>query len=92
MRLREGLVLRKIGDDHVIVDPGQGIVDLSKVYTLNDTAAWLWDKIKDQDFVLEDLIQIIQNEFEISSTEHDLVKKDMEGLISFFKENHLLQN
>lgn len=40
MKLREDLMLRHLGDEYVIIDPERDMVDMSKVYTLNETAAF----------------------------------------------------
>ncbi len=44
MKLREDLMLRHLGDEYVIIDPEQDMVDMSKVYTLNETAAFFVER------------------------------------------------
>lgn len=90
MRLREGLVLRKIGEDYVIVDPGKGMIDLSKVFTLNETAAWLWEEIKERDFDIDTLVSLVKEEYDVDDVDEDVIIKDMELIISFLKDNQLL--
>ena len=34
-------MLRHLGDEYVIIDPEQDMIDMSKVYTLNETAAFM---------------------------------------------------
>ena len=91
MKLKSDLVLRSIGDDHVIVDPGKGFVDMSKVYTLNETAAFLWNKIKSLDFSKEDMISLIIEEYEIDEDSILIVHRDIEDIISFFEDHDLLE-
>ncbi len=45
--------LRTIGSDHLIVAPSQDMVDLSTVYTLNRSAAWLWEQLKGKEFTID---------------------------------------
>lgn len=90
MRLKEGLTVRKVGDDYVIVAPEQGMIDLSKVYTLNETAAWLWEQLQGKDFETQDLIALIRQEYDVDSLTEDQLEKDMKELVSFFRENGLL--
>lgn len=42
---RRGLRLRKIGNRYMIVEETEGRTDLSDVYTMNGTAAWMWETI-----------------------------------------------
>lgn len=42
---RRGLRLRRIGSRYMIVAETEGRADLSDVYTMNGTAAWMWETI-----------------------------------------------
>ena len=68
MRLREDLVLRRVGQDHVIVDPGQDMVDMSKVFTLNDSAAWLWNQLIGKEFTSEEMVRLLTDQYEVLLT------------------------
>lgn len=89
MKLREDLVLRHIGDDHVIVDPEQDMVDMSKVFTLNDSAAWLWDELIGQDFTIVTIVKLLKEQYDVSDEQ---AEKDAQKLIEVFRENGLLDN
>ncbi len=90
MRLKEGLTVRKVGDDYVIVAPEQGMVDLSKVYSLNETAAWLWDELDGKDFVVSDMVELVRNQYDVEDIDDTQLIHDMQELIEFFKVNDLL--
>ena len=90
MRLKEGLTIRKIGEDYVIVAPEQGMVDLSKVYSLNETAAWLWEELEGKDFQLSDMIDLLRGQYDVDDLTDEQLSQDMEDLVSFFNENGLL--
>lgn len=90
MRLKEGLTVRKIGDDYVIVAPEQGMVDLSKVYSLNETAAWLWEELDGKEFDLSTMVSLIRERYDVDELPLALVEQDMENLIKFFEQNGLL--
>jgi len=90
MRLKEGLTVRKIGEDYVIVAPEQGMLDLSKVYSLNETAAWLWEKLEHEDFELDHMIQLVRDRYDVESISTQQLEEDMKDLINFFKQNGLL--
>lgn len=90
MRLKEGLTVRKIGEDYVIVAPEQGMVDLSKVYSLNETAAWLWEELDGKDFDLSTMVSLIRERYDVDELPLEQVEQDMENLIKFFEQNGLL--
>ncbi|WP_313189746.1 PqqD family protein [Sphingobacterium sp.] len=65
MKLRNDLTLRKIGGEYLIVEPGKGTTDLSNVYSLNWTAAWLWDELKGKEFTTEDVARLLIEEYQL---------------------------
>ena len=44
MKRKEGFVLRTVCGEKVIVGEGLGAIDFGKLVSLNDTAAWIWEK------------------------------------------------
>lgn len=63
MKLKRGLVLRHIGNDFIIVDPGQGVVDMTTVYTLNKVGAWLWRELEGKDFTVEQMAKLLTTRY-----------------------------
>ena len=43
MQIKEGFLLRTLGDTHVVVPVGQASVDLRGMISLNETGAFLWE-------------------------------------------------
>ena len=87
MKLRRELTLRQIGKDYIIVEPGQEKVDLSKVYTLNETAAWLWKELHANEFSKEEMVQKLLEEYEVTQEQ---ASRDVEKLIDIFVSQKLL--
>ena len=87
MKLREDLVLRHIGADHVIVDPGQEVVDMSRVFTLNNSAAWLWEQLQDRSFSKETMVDLLLSAYEVTAEQ---AAHDADQLISLFEHHGLL--
>lgn len=66
MRQKEGFVLREICGEKAVVAEGCKVVDFGKVISMNDTAAWLWDKCTELgDFAAEQLAEAICEEYEV---------------------------
>ncbi len=64
MKLKENLKLRKIGNRYMIVEAGEA-VDLTNVYTLNATAAWLWEEMGNGDFSIEELARKMCDRYDV---------------------------
>ncbi len=89
MRVKRELVLRQIGNDYIIVEPEQDQVDLSKVYTLNETAAWLWHQLQGRDFTPEIMVKLLREEYEVSA---ELASRDVARLVEVFIKQGLLES
>ena len=50
MRLNSNLILRQVGGEYMIVNPFSETMDMAQVYSLNETAAWLWKRIDNHIF------------------------------------------
>lgn len=88
MELRDDLVLRHVGEDHVIVDPSQDMIDMSKVFSLNDSAAWLWKELNGREFTKDMMVDFLKQRYEVSSEQAEI---DVVKLIEIFEKYDLLK-
>jgi len=65
MKIKENLVLRRIGSEYVIIVPGKDTVDMTKVYSLNETSAWIWEQLKNEDFTIEQVVELVMQYYEV---------------------------
>ncbi len=63
MRRSDGLKLRKIGSRYMIVSLAENNVNLSEVYTLNATAAGIWERVEEN--TVEEIADWICGEYEV---------------------------
>ena len=49
MRLNSNLILRQVGGEYMIVNPFSETMDMAQVYSLNETAAWLWKQLENNE-------------------------------------------
>ncbi len=79
----DSIVSRKIGDEFILVPIKQDVGDLESIYTLNETAARIWELI-DGKIKVRDIKDRIVQEFEITPTEaeRDLIEhlRQLEGI------------
>ncbi|MFZ4260396.1 PqqD family protein [Sphingobacterium sp. HJSM2_6] len=88
MKLRSDLTLRQIGNEYIMVEPENGILDLSKVFCLNRSAAHLWSKLQGVEFNENDVAKILAKEYELTLTQ---AFNDGVYLIQKFRSANLLQ-
>ncbi|MDR2275437.1 MAG: PqqD family protein [Sphingobacterium sp.] len=87
MKLRGDLQLRKLGDDHILVYPGQDQLDASKVYTFNDTAVQIWLELQGKEFNIESVTAVLLNNYEVEESE---AERDAEKLVKQFENQGFL--
>lgn len=62
MRIKEGFLLKEVADNFVVVPVGENLVDFSKMITLNETGALLWEALK-KDCSVDDLVNALMSEY-----------------------------
>ena len=60
----ESIVTRKTGNEYVLVPVTNNIADMTSVYTLNDTGAYIWEHIDGKRSVA-DIIEVMTAEYDI---------------------------
>ena len=84
MKQKDGFVLRDVCGEKVIVGEGLETVNFGKLISLNDTAAWLWEKAAELgDFTEEQLADAICEEYEVEKS-HAL--SDIKKIVANWKE------
>ena len=65
MKIKSGFVVRKIANQYMAVPVGARAKELHGMIGLNETAAFLWDLLK-EDRTVEELAELLYDEYEIS--------------------------
>lgn len=65
MKLKEGFVLRTICGRKVLSGEGLDQVNYSKLLSLNDSAAYLWQSLQGKDFVVADMAKLLTDKYEV---------------------------
>lgn len=73
MKKKKGFTLRTVCGEHVIVAEGRENIDFSKIISLNDSAAYLWENIGDGDFTVAQLTDLLTSEYDV---EQSVAQKD----------------
>ncbi len=88
MKIKKGFELRKVCDENIIISHGVENINFTKVITLNDSAATLWNKVMDKDFTEEELVNILLDEYEVDK---ETATKDVKTLVASWKEAELIE-
>lgn len=89
MKQKKGFVLRDVCGEKVIVGEGVETVDFGKLISLNETAAWAWNKAAELgDFTAEQLSKALCEEYDV---EADRALADMQKLIAQWQQMGILE-
>lgn len=77
MKKKDGMVLRDVCGEKVLVGEGLGAVDFGRLISLNDTAAWLWEQL-DEIFDIDSLTQLLCDEYDVQPS---VARRDVEAII-----------
>ncbi|MBR1520610.1 MAG: PqqD family protein [Bacteroidaceae bacterium] len=87
MRIKSGFEIRNICGENIIIAHGVENIDFTKVITLNETAAFLWNKMQDKDFTEDELVNVLLEEYEVNE---EVAQKDVKELVQSWKEVGLI--
>ena len=77
MKTKQGFNLRSICGEHIIVAEGKGNIDFSNIISMNESSAYLWQKIIGKEFTNEDLANLLVEEYEV---DYETALKDSKTL------------
>ena len=84
MRQKDGFVLRDVLGYKALVGEGADAINFGKLISMNDTAAWLWEKASELgDFTEEQLVDAILQEYDVDKAK---AQADVTKLINTWKE------
>ena len=66
MKTKKGFRLRNICGENVIVAEGIENIDFSRIISMNESAAYLWNKVQSIDYTANTLIDLLLEEYEVS--------------------------
>lgn len=88
MRQKKGFRLRNICGENVVVAEGIENIDFSKIISMNESSAYLWEHTKGADFTVDDLCQLLLDEYEVDEkTAH----ADAEAVVEKWKEIGIIE-
>lgn len=78
MKKKPGFVLRSVCGEQFLIAEGEENIDFSNLVSLNETSAFLWNAIdEEQEFTVDELADILLSKYEVS---RDTAREDIESL------------
>ena len=65
MKIKPEFMLHQIGDEYIVMHDGSTNVDFSRIINLNQTAAYLWQRFRNEDFDAEALAGALTGRYEV---------------------------
>lgn len=88
MQLKQGFVLRQIGDTYMVVAIGVQTLDFQGMIRLNETGAFLWKRLAETSCAEEELVQALLAEYDVDA---ETAAQDVSGFVNALREASLLQ-
>ena len=86
MKIKEGFLLRQVGDNHIVVPVGTQMVDFRCIITLNETGAFIWNVLQ-KPCTAEDVVKAMLGEYDASV---EVIAADVAAFITAMREKGLL--
>ena len=89
MRIKEGFEIQNVCGEHIIVPAGADNIDYSRIISLNETAAYLWENLATKDaFTTDDMAALLLAEYEV---EESIAREDCTLIVERWKEMELIE-
>lgn len=88
MKIKEGFVLKTVGDNHIVVPVGAQTVDFRAMITLNETGAFLW-KLLTSGCDENGLKDALLAEYDVAA---EIAAADVSAFVAKLRENDLLED
>lgn len=90
MKLKDGLILREVAGQYVIVPTGKRVREVTSIVYISSSGAYLWDYMKGHEFEKEDLVQRILEHYE--GVTREKAAEDIEKFLKTLADNNILDD
>ena len=89
MKIKKGFELQVVCGEYLVVAAGEENVNFSKIISLNESAAYLWNNLVDKEaFTIDDMTALLLNEYDV---EESIAREDRELIAERWKEMELAE-
>ena len=88
MKKKPGINMRNICGENMIVAEGNVNIDFTNILSLNESAAYLWQRIGDEHFDIDTLTQWLMEEYEVDI---DTARQDVIAMVDKWLELNIIE-
>lgn len=90
MKLKDGLILREVAGQYVVVPTGKRVQEVTSIVYISSSGAYLWDYMKDHEFEKEELVAKIMEHY--SGVTEEQAAADIEKFLKTLADNNILDD
>lgn len=90
MKLKDGLVLREVAGQYVIVPTGKRVREVTSIVYISSSGAYLWDYMKENEFEKEDLVERILEHYE--NADRKQIIQDIDSFVDTLVEHLIIDD
>ena len=87
MKVKKDFILRKVSDSYIVVPVGEAVVDFSGMVNLNESGAFLFEKLQ-KGITEDELVDALLSEYDVEET---VARADVKRFISKVKDAGILE-
>lgn len=65
MKTKPGFNIRNVCGENILVAEGKENMDFSNIISMNESSAFLWNKVQGSEFTIEDMAKILTDNYQI---------------------------
>jgi len=88
MKTKKGFRLRTVCGENIIVAEGIENIDFSRIISMNEPSAYLWQKVQDREFDEDLLTSLLLEEYEVDEA---TARRDVETLVQKWFEAGIIE-
>lgn len=90
MKLKDGLILREVAGQYVIVPTGKRVQEVTNIVYISSSAAYLWDYMKDHEFDKEELVKRIMEHY--TGVTKEKASEDIDKFLKLLSDNNIVDD
>lgn len=94
MKAKKGFKVTDVCGSHIIIAEGEENIDFSNIISMNDSALLLWNSIQGKDFTVEDLADILTDNYLLDDNTplpKEQALKDAQEVANQWKEAEIIE-
>lgn len=88
MKIKKGYKLKQIGGQYTVVVDRRIVKSFNSLITLNQSAVFLWNLLKERNVTKQEMLDALLSEFEISTV---LALSDIDVFVKTMKKNEIIE-